>query len=377
MSLFDSLKDLGTKIFDVGELSVDNLVFKLHRIVTVVLLLAFSVVTSLGQYVGDPIECIKRDKEIDHKLIDTYCWIHGTYTKKPKPMGERSHGQRDHLDFGSCDPQKPPDDEGCWHHAYYQFIVMVLVLQAACFYFPWFFWQICEEDRVKSMVEGLDKKSLVRGLNTSDVFEEGSDREEGKKVSQLIQNWKDMMGSNDNWAIKFYIAEVMNLVNSIAIFFFTDYFLDGHFKDVGFNGLFLEEHETVMPIVATCSFKIQGFAGGTNTYNNLCVLPPNMLNQKFFSIWFVWLTALIIISAIMLVLRIAIVFSSEIRELMLSMVYGVKITNKTILRKSSHGDWFMLSSIMDNMNAVVRTALIRRLEKDQKFTTKEEKFNDY
>ena len=52
------------------------------------------------------------------------------------------------------------------------------------------------------MVEGLDKKSLVRGLNTSDVFQEGSDKEEGKKVSQLIQNWKDMMGSNDNWASK-------------------------------------------------------------------------------------------------------------------------------------------------------------------------------
>ena len=49
MSLFESLKDLGTKIFDVGELSVDNFVFKLHRIVTVVLLLAFSIVTSLGQ----------------------------------------------------------------------------------------------------------------------------------------------------------------------------------------------------------------------------------------------------------------------------------------------------------------------------------------
>ena len=49
MSLFDSLKDLGTKIFDVGELSVDNLVFKLHRIVTVVLLLSFSVVASLAQ----------------------------------------------------------------------------------------------------------------------------------------------------------------------------------------------------------------------------------------------------------------------------------------------------------------------------------------
>ena len=88
----------------------------------------------LLQYVGDPIECIKRDKEIDTKLIDTYCWIHGTYTKHPPEAGAiEARGQRDHLDFGSCDPQK----EDCWHHAYYQFVVMVLVLQAACFYFPW------------------------------------------------------------------------------------------------------------------------------------------------------------------------------------------------------------------------------------------------
>jgi len=365
MSLFDSLKDLGSKIFDVGELAVDNFVFKLHRIVTVVLLLAFSVVTSLGQYVGDPIECIKRDKEIDPKLIDTYCWIHGTYTKQPIAAGMmQSHEKRKHLEFGSCNPQK----EDCWHHAYYQFVVMVLVLQAACFYFPWFFWQICEEDRVKSMVQGLAKKDLVRGLNTPDAFDEGKGKE-AEKVGQLIQNWRDSMGSNDNWAIKFYIAEVMNLANAIAMFFFTDYFLDYHFKDVGFNGLFLEEHETVMPIVASCSFTIQGTGGKPQVYNNLCVLPPNMLNQKFFSIWFVWLTALIIISAIMLVLRIAIVFSSEIRELMLNMVYGIKITNKTktLSRKSSHGDFFMLSSIMDNMNAVVRSAFIKRLESDKKF----------
>jgi len=363
MSLFDSLKDLGTKIFDVGELSVDNFVFKLHRIVTVVLLLAFSVVTSLGQYVGDPIECIKRDKDIDTKLIDTYCWIHGTYTKQPIKAGElEAHNKRNHLDFGTCNPKT--DD--CWHHAYYQFVVMVLVLQAACFYFPWFFWQLCEEDRVKSMVTGLDKKSLIRGLNNANIFEDDNTTE-GKKVKNLIGNWRDSMGSNDNWALKFYIAEVMNLANAIAMFFFTDYFLDGHFKDVGFNGLFLEEHETVMPIVASCSFVITGQGGGKNEYNNLCVLPPNMLNQKFFSIWFVWLTALIIISAIMLVLRIAIVFSSEIRELMLNLVYQIKIEKKTILRKCSHGDWFMLTSIMDNMNAVVRTALIKRLENDKKF----------
>ena len=70
-----------------------------------------------------------------------------------------------------------------------------------------------------------------------------------------------------------------------------------------------------------------GSGGGENTYNNLCVLPPNMLNQKFYSIWFIWLTALMIVSAVMLVLRLAIIFSSEIREIMLNLVYSVKITN--------------------------------------------------
>ena len=74
-------------------------------------------------------------------------------------------------------------------------------------------------------------------------------------------------------------------------------------------------------------FNRTGLGGGPETYNNLCVLPPNMLNQKFFSIWFVWLTALIIVSAVMLVLRVAIVFSSEIRELMLNLVYGLNISN--------------------------------------------------
>ena len=48
-NLFDSLKDLVTKIVGIDEVHVDNMVFKLHRIGTVVLLLVFSVVISLGQ----------------------------------------------------------------------------------------------------------------------------------------------------------------------------------------------------------------------------------------------------------------------------------------------------------------------------------------
>ena len=72
---------------------------------------------------------------------------------------------------------------------------------------------------MKSLVEGLDKKSLVRGLNTSDVFS-SSDKEEGKKVGQLIQNWKDTMGSNDNWARKknlFISVECLKFLSIIIV----------------------------------------------------------------------------------------------------------------------------------------------------------------
>ncbi len=28
------------------------------------------------------------------------------------------------------------DDEDCWHHQYYQWVAIMLVFQAGCFYFP-------------------------------------------------------------------------------------------------------------------------------------------------------------------------------------------------------------------------------------------------
>ena len=55
---------------------------------------------------------------------------------------------------------------------------------------------------MKSMVSGLDKKSVVRGMHTKNAFDdETSDM--GKKVRELIDNWFSSMGSNDNWACKF------------------------------------------------------------------------------------------------------------------------------------------------------------------------------
>ena len=42
-------------------------------------MLAFSIVVSASQYVGNPIDCIHTN-DIPEDVVNTYCWIHSTYT---------------------------------------------------------------------------------------------------------------------------------------------------------------------------------------------------------------------------------------------------------------------------------------------------------
>ena len=62
--------------------------------------------------------------------MDNYCWVAGTYTDKPKidnPQGRS--GNIDHT----CDPTKSDD---CWHHQYYQWVALFIIVQAGFFYAP-------------------------------------------------------------------------------------------------------------------------------------------------------------------------------------------------------------------------------------------------
>ena len=56
--------------------------------------------------------------------------------------------------------------------------------------------------------------------------------------------------------VKYYVSEVMNLVNVVAQYFFTDYFLggNGRFMEVGLKGLSLDEHMSILPILGSCKF---------------------------------------------------------------------------------------------------------------------------
>lgn len=69
LDVFRSLKTL----LKTSRIQIDNNVFKLHYSITVILLLAFCIIITTKQYVGDPIDCLRSDA-IPQSVINTYCW---------------------------------------------------------------------------------------------------------------------------------------------------------------------------------------------------------------------------------------------------------------------------------------------------------------
>jgi hypothetical protein len=46
-----------------------------------------------------------------------------------------------------------------------------------------------------------------------------------------------------------------------------------------------------------------GTGGVESTFNGLCVLPLNMVNQKFYTLFWVWLSILLVVNAFMITFR--------------------------------------------------------------------------
>lgn len=77
LDIFRGLKNL----IKVSHIQIDNPVFRLHYSITVMILMAFSLIVTTRQYVGNPIDCI-HTKDIPEDVLNTYCWIHSTYALK-------------------------------------------------------------------------------------------------------------------------------------------------------------------------------------------------------------------------------------------------------------------------------------------------------
>ena len=118
IDVFRSLKSL-TKI---RSNVIDSTIFRLHYNVSVTFMLAFSVIVTTRQYVGNPIDCI-HTKDIPEDVLNTYCWIHSTYTI-PSAFWKRVG-----LDVAHPGIDKTVDPDERRFVKYYQWVTFCLFMQ--------------------------------------------------------------------------------------------------------------------------------------------------------------------------------------------------------------------------------------------------------
>jgi len=331
---------------------IDNHVFRLHYKFSVVILVAFSLMVTARQYFGDPIDCISKD-DIPNKLLDTYCWIHTTFSLEDawfKQVGVE-------VPYPGVDKSEPGSKK--IYHAYYQWVCFVLFFQALFFYVPRYIWKAAEGGKMKSLILKLD----------TPIMEEGTKKiNRGLLVGYLTRN----KNSHNSIFGLYCFAEILNLFNLIGQMVMMNRFLGGEFSMYGWKVLSFTEWDwsvrfdpmiKVFPRLTKCTFHRYGSSGDVQRHDAMCILPINIVNEKIYVFLWFWFCFLFICTVVALIYRLFTVLSPKVR--ILAIQSQCKIVNnealKGVVSKLSPGDWFVLDLLSKNLDPLNYCDLINDL----------------
>ncbi|GFV74751.1 innexin inx2 [Trichonephila clavipes] len=340
MDLFSSLKSF----FKTGGTVIDNNVFRLHYKATSIILVAFSILVTARQYIGDPIDCIPEKQQIPENMLDTFCWVHSTFSLPDsweKQIGEE-------VPYPGVDTTKKGQKRV--YHAYYQWVCFVLFLQAILFYVPRYFWKSAENGRIKN---------LILGLNSPCLSEEVKNSNKKLLVEYLVAN----LNNHKLYFISYLFAEFLNFVNVIGQIYLIDCFLGGEFSSYGvkvlqFTGwdgsLRYDPMIHVFPRVTKCLFHKFGSGGSIELIDTMCILPINIINEKIYIFLWFWFIILAVLSGLVLAYRLVLIFWPKSRFLVTSSrARLVKHDNlHIVLSKFKLGDWLILDMLSKNLETL-------------------------
>ncbi|XP_037029949.1 innexin shaking-B isoform X3 [Bradysia coprophila] len=344
----------------INHVKIDSAVFRLHTNATVVLLVTFSIAVTTRQYVGNPIDCV-HTRDIPEDVLNTYCWIHSTYTvvdafmKKqgfevPFPGIDNSQGSRGPLTIK--------------HTKYYQWVAFTLFFQAILFYTPRWLWKSWEGGKIHALMMDLDI-----GLGTE------TEKNHKKKIlnTYLWENLSLIGFSYHNWwAYRYYLCEFLSLVNVIGQMFLMNRFFDGEFMTFGLDVIAHMEADQedrldpmiyIFPRMTKCTFYKYGVSGEVERHDAICILPLNVVNEKIYIFLWFWFILLFFLSSITLIYRIVIIFSPRMRVYLLRLRFRLvkREDIEIIVRRSKMGDWFLLYMLGENIDTVIFRSIMNDL----------------
>jgi len=347
------------ELLNLDIICIDNNIFRLHYKATCIILITSSLLVTARQYIGDPIDCIV-DPDIPQNVMDTYCWIHATFSIPNRFLAEVG---REVPHPGVAPPADLGDHHERKYHKYYQWVCFTLFFQATLFYIPRFLWKCWD---------GGKMTMLVQDMNVP--IKDGDIKEDRKKV--LVDYFVDDRHNHNGYALRFFFCEFLNLVNVIGQLFFMDFFLGGEFTTYGSDVIAmtdLEQEERtdplsrVFPKVTKCEFHKFGPSGTVQKFDGLCVLPLNIINEKIYVFLWFWFVILAIITTIQVIYRFTTCFVPSMRTMLLKA--RARLTKKPgqvegICRKFGLGDWFLLYQLGKNIDPLIFREFIAQLHEE-------------
>ncbi|XP_013415367.1 uncharacterized protein LOC106177207 [Lingula anatina] len=280
-----------------GITSDDDYYDRLNHRYTALLLVVFGVLIGSKQYVGDPIVCwVPGVFTGSHKeYANQYCWIKNTYFM---PFEERIPG-----------PSLPRA-----HIGYYQWVTLMLFLQALLFYFPRIFW------RLMSSAGGIDFNMIVGALWGPACLDpekrEGTVKTVALHVDRFLMLKQDYSKSKlvrikekivnlicpfigkeyGNYMYYLYLwVKVFYVCNVLGQLFLLNAFLGTFFHLYGFQVIqdLVSKQEWFesgrFPRVTLCDFKVRQLGGNIHRHTVQCALPINLFNEKIYMFLWFWL----------------------------------------------------------------------------------------
>ncbi|XP_065296667.1 innexin shaking-B-like [Dermacentor albipictus] len=355
LDIIRSLKSL----LKTSRVHIDNEVFRLHYTATVIILLAFCIVVTTKQFVGDPIDCSK-STDVPQSVINTYCWIHATYS-----VTSLMRRDLDTIVYPGVGPGSSTNvlsgTKDHKYHRYYQWVCFMLFFQATLFYLPRWLWKFWEGGKIQALMMDLDVGMC-------------GEAEKKQKKKLLVDYLVSSLKQHDWYVARYFFCELLALVNVVGQMFLMDRFFDGEFLTYGLDVIrFLDQDDEervdpmvrVFPRVTKCQFFKFGQSGNRETHDAICILPLNIVNEKIYIFLWFWFILLAAVTGMVVLFRVIITACPPVRVYLLNLRFRIVHLDHlhTVVRRGSLGDWFLIYMLGQNVDSIIFKEVIAEMAK--------------
>ena len=317
------LRHIKNAFLKKSQVSIDNIVSKLHYRVTCQAMLSVSIFISSKMLCSDSIMCTQDKLPI--RFVEQYCQTQTTFSY---------------------------DGTNKRHHWEYPWVALVLFLQAAAFYIPRFLWKFTENGCVSKLIQDLNNPVLCQEM-------------QGSQMVNIKNYWKQNRGSHTKLPIMFFFCETLNLANIISQIFVTNWFLGGLFFTYGssvvqfwLSSSLDNPMDEVFPTTTKCTISSFATTGQVLNTDILCLLPLNVVHRHLYLIIWMWYCLLTIVTALNTILILPILISQKVTVMAMTGFQNGSTNmnklhnffcNKQQTFFENLGDAFMLKLLLQNL----------------------------